>query len=154
MQSSGLLLVRGAVFLGGMAAAASAGERRLAAVEIQHPLVGFVYEPVGRPGIVLLLAEFKPDKEGAAVWAGVHVHIALIALIDPSLGAEITAALRAAYFCELFIGKGIGFGYISGENKMLQSFGAVIGGAFLSASGSERPGSCVVLGKSLCHVEL
>ena len=67
MQSSGLLLVSRAVFLGGVAAAAPAGERRLAAVEIKHPLVGFVYEPVGRPGVVILLAEFQPDKERTAV---------------------------------------------------------------------------------------
>ena len=51
-------------------------------------------------------------------FTGVDIHVSLVALIYPALAAEIGIALRTAYFCQLIIGKGIGFGYISRENKV------------------------------------
>ena len=91
-----------------MSAAAAARKCGLAAVEIDHTLVGFINEPVCRPCVVLVLAELKADKVAAAFRTGKNIHVSLIALIDPALGRKLALTFRARNACELFIGEGIG----------------------------------------------
>ena len=91
-----------------MSAAAAARKCGLAAVEIDHTLVGFVNEPVCRPCVVLMLADLEANEIAAAFRTGKNIHVSLIALIDPALSRKLALTFRARNACELFIGEGIG----------------------------------------------
>ena len=80
----------------GVAAAAAARLRGLGLIEALHILIGFIDELVCRPCVILgILAELRAHEECAVLGAGVDIHIALIALIDPLEAGGLPAAVRA-----------------------------------------------------------
>ena len=94
-----------------MSAAAPAGLGCFGAVKLDSRGVGAVYELVGRPGVVILvLAELGAHQDGAVLLAGIDVHIALIALVDPLFGVKRLAADRAGESGDALVGKCGGFG--------------------------------------------
>ena len=68
-----------------MTSSASSGERKLRAIVVSHFGRGVIYEAVHGPCAVLKLLEAQPCEIASAFRAGIHIHVPLIALIDPAL---------------------------------------------------------------------
>lgn len=109
-----------------MASAASARKGGLAPVKVKRIGIGLINKPVCRPGVVLVLTEFKPKQVTAAIGAAVYVHIPLITLIDPTLARKLLAAVGTGEIYKLGVGESLRFADISGENQMLQRFGTFV----------------------------
>jgi len=90
-------------------AAAAARLRGLGLIEALHVLIGFIDELVCRPCVILgILAELRAHEECAVLGAGVDIHIALIALIDPLEAGGLPAAVRAGKLRDALVSKGDG----------------------------------------------
>ena len=92
-----------------MPAAAASGLGSLGFVEAEHVLIRLINQAIGKPRVVLLvLAELCAHKKAAVFSAGIDVHIALIALIDPFEGIRRLSAYRAGELTQALIREGFG----------------------------------------------
>ena len=90
-----------------MASAASARKNGLAPVKVKRIVIGLINKPVCRPGVVLVLTEFKPKQVTAAIGAAVYVHIPLITPIDPTLARKLLAAVGTGEIYKLGVGESL-----------------------------------------------
>ena len=139
-----------------MAAAAAAGLGSLGLVEAYHVLVRLVDQAVCKPGAVLLaLAELGAHEKAAVLGAGVDVHVALIALVDPLERVRLLTADGTGEDGQPLVGEGLGLGFEAVEHVVADGVGPIVfhGGLIVRHAHGEDVGRLVIHAKALRHVE-
>ena len=90
------------------------------AVIFFNTVIRLINYPVDGPALILVAAEFEPDKKFVVFAAGAQGHIPTIALIDPPAVFQRCTANWAGDFGELGVGKGFSFTVVRSGDGMLQ----------------------------------